>query len=153
MHTLLLILSLFWNTPSNGLQVLGGDTPWFTDFEKSKEEAGQKNKVILMVFSGSDWCKPCIRLDQKVFQDESFRNYAGEHLVLLKVDFPRKKENRLTDVQRRQNEALAEKYNRTGAFPFVLLLDATGDVVCMINNPPMDPAEFMKIIDENIHHT
>ena len=151
MHTLILILFLLWNIPSNSPQVLVSESQWFTDFEQSKEAAGVSNKVILMVFSGSDWCKPCIRLDQNVFQDESFRDYAREHLVLLKVDFPRKRENKLENDQRVQNEALAEKYNKTGSFPLVLVLDSTGEVVCAINRPPADPGAMIKIIDEYIH--
>src|ERR671912_83719 len=36
---------------------------WFTNLEKAKSEASQSNKAILLNFSGSDWCAPCIRFE------------------------------------------------------------------------------------------
>lgn len=102
---------------------------WGSNFEKAKAEAAQNNKYILLNFSGSDWCGPCIKLKKDIFESEAFQQYAGEHLVLVRADFPRQKKNQLEAAQTTHNEALAEKYNPQGKFPFTLLLDANGKVL------------------------
>jgi len=99
---------------------------WHTEFETAQAEALSEEKFILMVFSGSDWCKPCIRLKQEVFQTHDFQQYASEHLSLLNVDFPRRKKHQVADEVQQYRNSLAEKYNPTGLFPKVLLLDPDG---------------------------
>lgn len=81
-----------------------------------------------MVFSGSDWCKPCIRLKQEVFETDDFKVYANQHLSLLQIDFPRKRKHQVDEKVRAYRNTLAEKYNPNGLFPRVLLLDSTGKV-------------------------
>jgi thioredoxin-related protein len=102
---------------------------WTIDFEKAKTDAAQQNKYILLNFSGSDWCAPCIKLKREIFESAEFTQMAAEHLVMLKADFPRLKKNQLSETQTTHNEALAEKYNPEGKFPFTVLLDATGKKV------------------------
>ena len=102
---------------------------WKTNFEEAKATATEQNKIILLVFSGSDWCGPCIKLDKNVWQSADFKTYAEEKLVLLRADFPKKKGNALPEDIKNGNLALAEKYNQDGYFPFVVVLDKTGKVL------------------------
>jgi len=102
---------------------------WLTDFSTAKETATAEHKYILLNFSGSDWCAPCIKLKKEVFESESFSPLADEKLVLVRADFPRSKKNQLSKEQTQHNEALAEKYNPNGKFPYTLLLDANGNVL------------------------
>jgi thioredoxin-related protein len=102
---------------------------WTTDFNKAKTEATEKSKYILLNFSGSDWCGPCMKLKKEVLDSEAFLKFAEDKLVLVRADFPRNKKNRLSPEQTKQNEALAEKYNNEGKFPLTVLIDATGKVV------------------------
>lgn len=108
---------------------------WLTNFDKAKQESKTSGKYILMSFSGSDWCANCIRLDRDLFQQESFQSFAAENLILLKLDFPAKKQNKLSAEQTAQNEGLAEKYNKQGVFPLVLVVDADGNVVGHMQHP------------------
>jgi len=117
---------------------------WQTDFEKAKAEAKTENKFILLNFSGSDWCGPCIRLKKEIFDSESFTNYADKHLVLVNADFPRLKKNMLSKEQQKQNDALADKYNSDGAFPLTLLLDADGKVIKKWDGFPSETVEEFK---------
>ncbi|HVX26363.1 MAG TPA: thioredoxin family protein [Parafilimonas sp.] len=116
-------------------------TTWQTDFEKAKAEAKTENKFILLNFSGSDWCGPCIRLRKEIFDSEVFTKYADENLVLVNADFPRLKKNMLSREQQKQNDALADKYNSDGAFPLTLLLDSNGKVIKKWNGFPSGTAE------------
>jgi thioredoxin-related protein len=117
---------------------------WKTDFSKAQSEAKQTHKQMLLSFSGSDWCGPCIRLHKEIFGSEEFQKYAAENLVLVNADFPRLKKNQLPKEQVKQNEALAEKYNKTGKFPFTVLLDENGNVVKEWEGLPKEtPEQFV----------
>src|ERR1700744_541532 len=89
---------------------------WSGDFNAAKTEAAQKHKLILINFSGSDWCGPCIRLRKEILESGTFENYASDHLVLVRADFPRQKKNQPSKEQVKLNEALADKYNAGGKF-------------------------------------
>ena len=100
-----------------------------TDFDKAIQKAKQEHKLILLRFSGSDWCVPCIRMNKEVFENNIFKTYADSNLVLVIADFPRLKKNRLPDGQQKMNDKLAEKYNSPGNFPFTVLADENGNVL------------------------
>jgi thioredoxin-related protein len=102
---------------------------WLTDFNAAKSVATQERKYILLNFSGSDWCGPCIKMKKEVFESEKFLSLAENELVLVRADFPRSKKNQLPKEQTKHNEALAEKYNPNGKFPLTVLLDENGNVV------------------------
>jgi thioredoxin-related protein len=105
------------------------NTQWLTDFNLAKQSAANDHKYILLNFSGSDWCGPCIKMKQEVFESEEFSAIAAKQLVLVRADFPRAKKNKLSPEQTKHNEGLAEKYNPSGFFPFTVLLDANGKVL------------------------
>jgi len=99
---------------------------WQTNFEKAKGLAGKGHKNIVLVFQGSDWCAPCIKLDREIWSALKFKELAKDHFVMLKADFPRRQKNKLPVAQEEHNKALASKYNPNGYFPFVVVLDASG---------------------------
>ena len=102
---------------------------WETDFAKAKEIATKENKPIVLVFQGSDWCAPCIKLDREIWSTDTFKNYAKNNYIMLQADFPRKKKNALTETQIKANAQLAETYNKNGIFPFVVVLDNEGNLL------------------------
>lgn len=108
---------------------LSSFTDWGTDLEKAKQQAQKEQKLILLNFSGSDWCGPCIRMKKEIFASAGFQDYSGQHLVLLNADFPRAKKNQLAKDQQENNDRLAEVYNAKGVFPFTVLLSAEGKVL------------------------
>lgn len=111
------------------LLLFTADVPWLVNFDQARTQAHDQQKFILLNFSGSDWCAPCIKLKKEIFEKEEFLNYAADHLVLLRADFPRQKKNQLAADQVKHNEMLAEKYNPQGKFPYTLLLKSDGTVV------------------------
>lgn len=102
---------------------------WNGNFEETLKTAKSSHKAILVNFSGSDWCGPCIRLKQEIFESEVFKDYASKSILLVRADFPRQKKNKLPVEQLKLNEALAERYNKDGKFPFTLLVDENGKVL------------------------
>lgn len=97
--------------------------------EEAQDIARSAGKHILMVFAGSDWCKPCKVFKQTVLDEGAFREGGKDDYVVVYLDFPSKKRNRLPAEQRAYNDAVAERYNPQGVFPRIYLLDANGETV------------------------
>ena len=93
-------------------------------------------KPLLLVFTGSDWCPHCRRLEKSVLGTSEFRQYASEKLVICRADFPQRK--RLPEELVRQNEALAEKYNPEGTFPTLLLFSTDQGKLAHMNYTNQD---------------
>lgn len=119
---------------------------WQADFEEAKRIASEQNKNIIIVFSGSDWCAPCIKLDKNIWQSEAFKSEAAEEWVLVKANFPRKKANELSKEQTEHNRKLAEKYNIEGSFPLVVILDKSGKVLGKMGFKNVTPEEYITMI-------
>ncbi len=119
---------------------------WKSDFEDAKATAAKENKNIVLVFSGSDWCAPCIKLDKVVWQSEEFKKEAEKNWVTYKADFPKKKANQLAPELTEANKKLAEKYNKNGSFPLVVLLDKSGKVIGMTGFKNVSATDYIKVL-------
>lgn len=119
------------------------DSTWMHNFDDAKAKAKTEKKLVLMSFSGSDWCGNCMRLEQDLFETEAFKAFGTENFVLLNLDFPAKKKNQLPAEQKKQNEALAAKYNKEGAFPLVIILDADGKVIGKMSHPKRSTEDYI----------
>lgn len=94
---LLILVSIF--------SLLVSSDTWLHDIEQAKTEAKQSNKHILLLFSGSDWCIPCMKIKEQVFADSIFRSFSDKQVILVNADFPRLKKNALSKKQLRHNES------------------------------------------------
>ena len=99
---------------------------WLTNIEKAQALAKKEGRMVLVDFTGSDWCPPCKALHSKIFLSKEFKTYAKEKLVLVEIDFPRRKQ--LSDEQKKYNQAQANKYGLLGV-PMVLVFDSKGKQV------------------------
>jgi thioredoxin-related protein len=128
---------------------LAGFNKWQPDFSTACKIAKEKNQLILLNFSGSDWCIPCIRMRKQIFGDEEFLHMADTTLVMYNADFPRNKKNALDKDLQEQNESLADKYNPEGKFPFTMLLDAGGKVIRTWDGyPDQTPEQFTHLVKQ-----
>lgn len=118
-------------------------TLWVKNISIAKAAAVEKGHPIMLVFSGSDWCKPCIKLKTQILLTETFSAYAKDHYILLNLDFPRKAKNKLTDEQQAHNDELASKYNMEGTFPLVVIIDVDGKVLATSGYLDISPAEYI----------
>lgn len=130
---------------------------WHVNMEEARQLAQQQHRHILLNFSGSDWCGPCIMLRKEVFDDPSFQSFADSTLVLVNADFPRLRKNQLPKQQQQNNDRLADQYNSQGKFPLTLLLNADGKILKQWEgNPGLKPSEFAgqveSIIDQDRTH-
>ena len=118
---------------------------WLTDLPKAQAQAKKENKLVMLDFTGSDWCGWCIKLNKEVFSTPDFAKYAKDNLVLVEVDFPDRKEQ--TAAQKTANEALKKKYKIRG-YPTIIVLNAEGKQVGELhymNSPKPFIAELEKL--------
>lgn len=110
-------------------------------FTNSVETAKLENKNILLYFSGSDWCAPCVKFKKFIVNTPEFQTFATENLIIYNADFPRLSKNKLAKEVEKENEKLADKYNSKGLFPLILLLDTEGNVIKKWEEFPKETVE------------
>ncbi len=106
--------------------LMASDASWLTSVPDAKAKAEKEKKLVLLDFTGSDWCGWCKKLDAETFTKPAFADYASKNLVLVEVDFPKSKV--LSEDQKAANKALKEKYDVSG-FPTLVVMKADGTVV------------------------
>jgi thioredoxin-related protein len=99
---------------------------WQTDFQAAQAKAKAQKKILLVAFTGSDWCPWCKKLKAEVFDKPAFASAAQKRFVLVAVDFPHEK--KLSDDLKEQNGKLAKKY-KIGSYPSILLLKPDGELI------------------------
>jgi thioredoxin-related protein len=104
-------------------QLARAESGWLNDYRKAQEEAKAGNKILLLNFTGSDWCGWCIKFDRDVLSQPQFKEYARNNLVLVELDFPRAKAQ--SPELRKQNQELASQYEVIG-FPKIVVLNSGG---------------------------
>ena len=134
---------------ANASQNMGGRTAeekpeaelWLTDWKEAVARSKKEKKPIVADFTGSDWCGWCIKLKEEVFDKPEFKEWAEKNVILLEVDFPKKKEQ--SEELKAQNKELGDKYQIRG-YPTILFLDAKGKVLGRSGYKPGGPEEWLK---------
>jgi thioredoxin-related protein len=102
------------------------ESDWLRDWNKAQEEAKANHKLLFLNFTGSDWCGWCIKFDKDVLSQPQFKNFAHDNLVLVELDFPRRKSQ--PTEEKKQNVQLAQQYEVLG-FPTIVVLNSNGQKV------------------------
>jgi len=124
-----------------------GELYWLTDFETAKEISEDAEKPILMYFTGSDWCAPCILLQEDFFGTERFKQLS-QRVILLKVDIPRRMDI-ISEEQLKANKKLLRKYNKEGGFPKIIALNYKGKVLgnqSSYSSSLRDPSRYFSFV-------
>ena len=90
--------------------LLKANDAWTTDYAKALAQAKTEKKLVLLDFTGSDWCGWCMKLDKDTFDQPEFADYAAKNLVLVQLDYPQHKEQ--SDDLKSANAALAKVADR-----------------------------------------
>lgn len=122
-----------------------GAVNWLTDLPTAQAQARTGRKLVLLDFTGSDWCGWCIKLNKEVFSQSEFADYAGKNLVCVEVDFPNGK--KLSSEQRQANDALAAKFGIQG-YPTIIVLNSEGRKVGELGYLPGGPKAFIAQLDK-----
>lgn len=116
--------------------------------ENAKKQASENKELILLNFSGSDWCIPCIKLHKNIIGTDEFKKLETENvMVYINADFPRNKKNQLSPELKKENASLADQYNPKGIFPYTILLNSDGKILKSWEGLPSENATaFVKEI-------
>jgi len=109
----------------SGSPALAQDLVWHTSVPAALEKAKAEKKLVLLDFTGSDWCSACLILDKQAFNQPEFAAYAATNLVLVQLDFPNHKPQ--SAELKAANDALQKQYSVEG-FPTLIALQPDGTV-------------------------
>ena len=139
------IFSVFFLFQLSSIQSQSDIDNRFTNLELAQDYAKANNKQVIMVFGGSDWCRPCIKLKKEVLDNDHFIEESKNKFAILYLDFPAKKKNKLSKEETRQNEGLAEKYNQSGQFPKIILFDKNFEKQDVISYKGEEATAFLNL--------
>ncbi len=118
---------------------------WDDDYEKALAKAKTEKKMVLLDFTGSDWCGWCIKLNKEVFSKQEFKDFAKANLVLVEVDFPQGK--KLPKKTQAQNDKLGKEYKIKG-YPTIIVLDSEGKQVGQLGYMEGGPKAFVAEVEK-----
>jgi protein disulfide-isomerase len=137
------VLSILLFTACNNGQTPESSLNWQNNLENAIAQAKKENKAVLVNFTGSDWCKWCIKLNNEVFTKDEFEKYAEENLVLVRLDFPRSIPQ--TQETKVYNNSLAQQYGVRG-FPTILVFNSDGKLVAKTGYQPGGAGSYVNHI-------
>jgi thiol-disulfide isomerase/thioredoxin len=121
---------------------------WLTDYATAVAQAKKEGKVVLLDFTGSTWCPPCMLMKKRVFESDEFKRYAAEKLVLLELDFPQEVSD--GDAVVAKNLALANQFGIVDpvlggpAFPTLVLMRPGSVKIAVQRGAFFEPAQFIQ---------
>jgi len=127
------------------LQAGAEELQWMTDLPKAQAQAKTEHKMVLMDFTGSDWCPWCIKLNKEIFSKPEFTEYAKKNLVAVEVDFPRRKEQ--SAELKKANQKLQQQYKIEG-YPTVIVLNSEGKQVGQLGYQAGGPKAFIEELEK-----
>jgi protein disulfide-isomerase len=134
-----LAATIFW-------QANAAESTWLTDLPKAQAQAKSENKIVLMDFTGSDWCGWCIKFKKEVLDTAEFQAYAAKNVVLVELDYPNKKVQ--SDDLKKANAALKTQYDIHG-YPTLLVLDQNGkEIGRQVGYSEGGPTAFIAKLDK-----
>jgi thioredoxin-related protein len=123
---------------------------WFTDAAAAQAKAKEENKLVLLDFTGSDWCLWCKKLKREVFDQPEFSQFAQSKLVLVEVDFPQHKS--LSQAQAEANARLDKTYG-INSYPTIILLDPDGKQVARMGYVFGGASAFIAKLEKKVART
>jgi thioredoxin-related protein len=131
--------------PVFSLRAAADASRWQTNYKQALAQAAKENKQLLLDFTGSDWCPPCMMMEREVLSTSQFESFASNKLVLVRLDYPRRKKLPANELQ--QNDQLQQQYSIEG-FPTYVLLDSRGkEVKRVVGYVDGGPSAFIKWIE------
>ncbi len=120
---------------------MAADVKWQTNLDEAIKTAAKEKKVVLALFTGSDWCPYCVKLDKELISHKEFSDFANSEVIPVFIDFPRK--TKLQPGQAKMNDQWMEKYKVEG-FPTIVFIDGKGKSIGTAGYSGGDAASYIK---------
>ena len=127
------------------IQAGAAEVKWSTDVPAAVTKAKAEKKLVMLDFTGSDWCGWCIKLNKEIFSQPEFVEYAQKNLVAVELDFPQKKAQ--TAELKKANKELQKKYEIKG-FPTIVVLNGEGKEIGRLGYMKGGPKAFIEELDK-----
>ena len=127
------------------IQVSAGEISWTTDVPNAVEKAKAEKKLVMLDFTGSDWCGWCIKLNKEIFSKPEFVEYAQKNIVAVELDFPRSKKQ--SEALKEANQKLQKKYNIKG-YPTIIVLNGEGKEIGRLGYMAGGPKAFIEELEK-----
>lgn len=127
------------------LQAGAEELKWLTSLPQAQAKAKSEHKLVMMDFTGSDWCPWCKKLNAEIFSKPEFAAYAQTNLVPVEVDFPHNKPQ--SEELKQANQALEKKYKIEG-LPTVVVLDSQGKKLGELGYTEGGPKAFINELEK-----
>jgi protein disulfide-isomerase len=127
------------------VQAGAAELNWTTDVPKAVEKAKAEKKLVMLDFTGSDWCGWCIKLNKEIFSQPEFVEYAQKNIVAVELDFPRSKQQ--SDELKKANKELQKKYSIRG-YPTIVVLNGEGKEVGRLGYMKGGPKAFIEELEK-----
>ncbi len=127
--------------------VRGEDLKWNDKIEDGIALGKKENKPIFLLFTGSDWCPWCVKLEKELLSSKEVQDYL-KGLVLIKLDYRRKKD----PVSKEREKYILDNKKKYGVkgFPTIILIDSKGNVKDKIGYQKVTPAQYVENIKKKI---
>ena len=119
--------------PEEGTVTPEDDGIWTVNMDFAKKIAKEKDLKLLILFTGSDWCHWCKKLNEEVFSQDAFQQEVVKMFVPVKLDFP--SAVKFPEEIRKSYEAEMKKYGVRG-YPTVVLTDCEGNAFAVTGYQP-----------------
>lgn len=140
-----LLFSIAFTVLVQAARAAEGELVWHTSLPTAQAKAKEGSKLVLLDFTGSDWCGWCKKLNKEIFQTPEFTEYAKKNLELVEVDFPQRKKQ--TPDLKRANQALQAKYGVQG-YPTLIILNSAGKKVGELGYQEGGPKPFIAELEK-----
>lgn len=94
---------------------------WLTNYDEAANLSRSTSKPMVLLFTGSDWCTWCIKLEEESLNTSEFADAAGDKFVFVKLDFPLNRAQP-ADISA-QNKRLQKQFDVQG-YPTIIILDS-----------------------------
>ncbi len=143
----LIYIALFLFSISSFSQDETSQLNWLTNMDEAEAISKKENKLILVYFTGSDWCSPCVALKKDFFETEEFAERA-KNLVLVMIDYPRRSDI-ISEEQRAYNKKIMAKYNTNKSFPKLVMVNSGGSEMGKLSGySQRDTSHHFTFVDE-----
>ena len=115
------------------------------DYETAKAEAKKHNKDLLIILTGSEWCKPCVKMKKSVFENQEFIDYANNRFEIFEVNMPR---NWDMNSKVYQDYAFFKDKYQTNALPSLIILGSNEEQKAIISEKLTSFEKTMELLKE-----
>lgn len=102
---------------------------WCETYSDSIKQANEKNKPLLILFTGTAWCPACMKLERDVLNKPEFAKGVGDKFIFYKAEF---NEPTPQGIANSPDKFLMDRY-QVDKFPTMVVVNGNGQLLFTVN--------------------